>query len=52
MVADVGPGLRLWVFERNDRARSFYAHHGFTEVERTDGSGNEEKEPDVLLRWQ
>lgn len=42
--------LRLWVFARNLRAREFYAGAGF-EVERaTDGSGNEEGEPDLLLR--
>lgn len=42
--------LRLWVFARNARARAFYAGAGF-EVERaTDGSGNEEGEPDLLLR--
>jgi hypothetical protein len=39
------------VFERNSGARAFYARHGFTEVTRTDGSGNEEREPDVLLTW-
>lgn len=42
--------LRLWVFARNVRAQGFYARAGF-EVERaTDGSGNEEREPDLLLR--
>jgi putative acetyltransferase len=45
-------GLRLWVFERNSGARAFYARHGFAEVTRTDGSGNEEREPDVLLAWR
>jgi GNAT superfamily N-acetyltransferase len=44
-------GLRLWTFERNQDARAFYARHGFTEVRFTDGSGNEEKQPDVLLAW-
>jgi GNAT superfamily N-acetyltransferase len=44
-------GLRLWTFQRNVGARAFYARHGFTEVELTDGSGNEEREPDVLLVW-
>ena len=44
-------GLRLWVFQRNEGARAFYARHGFAEVERTDGAGNEEDEPDVLLEW-
>jgi GNAT superfamily N-acetyltransferase len=44
-------GLRLWVFQRNEDARAFYARHGFAELERTDGAGNEEGEPDVLLEW-
>jgi GNAT superfamily N-acetyltransferase len=44
-------GLRLWVFERNAAARVFYEARGFLEVERTEGAGNEEKEPDVLMRW-
>ena len=44
-------GLRLWVFQRNQGARAFYAQHGFAEVELTDGSANEEREPDVLLAW-
>ena len=44
-------GLRLWTFERNQGARAFYARHGFTEVRFTDGSGNEERQPDVLLAW-
>jgi GNAT superfamily N-acetyltransferase len=44
-------GLRLWVFQRNHGARAFYARHGFAEVRFTDGSGNEEHEPDVLLAW-
>ncbi|MDI1289066.1 MAG: GNAT family N-acetyltransferase [bacterium] len=50
-VGVVGPGIRLWTFLRNERARDFYADHGFVEVERTDGRGNEEREPDVLLQW-
>jgi len=44
-------GLGLWVFESNAPARAFYARHGFVEVERTDGSGNEEREPDIRLQW-
>jgi len=50
-MASVGPGIRLWTFERNVRAREFYADHGFVEVERTDGHDNQEREPDVLLQW-
>ena len=44
-------GLDLWTFQVNDGARRFYARHGFTEVELTDGSGNEEGQPDVRLVW-
>jgi len=45
------PSLTLWVFERNKAARDFYADHQFEEVDRTDGTDNEEREPDVLMRW-
>lgn len=53
---DVAKGLRpgglcLWVFESNTGARRFYARHGLVELERTDGSGNEEKAPDVRMAW-
>jgi GNAT superfamily N-acetyltransferase len=44
-------GLQLWVFQRNVAARRFYAARGFREVETTDGSGNEERTPDVRMRW-
>lgn len=44
-------GLHLWVFQRNEGALAFYARHGFAELKRTDGAGNEEREPDVLLGW-
>jgi GNAT superfamily N-acetyltransferase len=43
--------LGLWVFETNEAARRFYARHGFVEVRRTDGSENEEREPDVEMAW-
>lgn len=42
-------GLRLWCFAANVKALRFYAARGFAEVERTDGSANEERAPDVLL---
>jgi GNAT superfamily N-acetyltransferase len=45
-------GFRLWVFQKNDGARRFYERHGFRLVELTDGSGNEEREPDALYEWQ
>lgn len=44
-------GFCLWVFESNTPARAFYARRGFVELERTDGSGNEEKAPDVRMAW-
>ncbi|MHB1067799.1 MAG: GNAT family N-acetyltransferase [Candidatus Nanopelagicales bacterium] len=50
VVQDAGPGLRAWAFQRNYRARAFYSARGFVEVDRTDGSGNEERTPDVLLQ--
>lgn len=43
--------LQLWTFERNHAARTFYAKHGFAEVERTDGDRNMEKTPDVRMKW-
>ena len=43
--------VQLWTFQRNVRALAFYAARGFRIVRRTDGSGNEEHEPDVLLAW-
>ena len=45
------PSLSLWTFQRNANARSFYESRGFSVVELTDGSRNDEKEPDVLYRW-
>lgn len=44
-------GLCLWVFETNHGARRFYRRHGFIELEATDGSGNEERAPDVRMAW-
>ncbi|HEY5628218.1 MAG TPA: GNAT family N-acetyltransferase [Candidatus Limnocylindrales bacterium] len=49
--ADGGP-LDLWTFQVNGPARAFYERHGFRAVEVTDGSGNEEREPDVRYRWE
>lgn len=43
--------LELWCFEQNCRALRFYERHGFVEVLRTDGTGNEERCPDIRLRW-
>jgi len=49
---DAWSGLSLWTFQRNFLARQFYEKRGFVAVEETDGSRNEEHEPDVLYRWQ
>jgi len=43
--------LQLWTFQRNARARRFYEARGFILAEGTDGSGNEEKEPDARYLW-
>jgi GNAT superfamily N-acetyltransferase len=45
------PHLQLWTFQRNMQAQKFYGKHGFTAIDKTDGSGNEEKEPDMLFEW-
>lgn len=43
--------LDLWCFEANHAARRFYERKGFEAVERTDGTRNEEKLPDIRYRW-
>jgi len=45
-----GGELLLWVFEENTGAERFYRRAGFSEVERTDGSDNEERVPDLRMR--
>lgn len=44
-------GFGLWVFESNEPARAFYRRHGLVEREHTDGSGNEEGQPDLRMVW-
>ena len=43
--------LRLWTFQCNLRARRFYERHGFRIEQETDGSNNEERQPDILYFW-
>ena len=43
--------LELWTFQRNAPARRFYEARGFTLAEQTDGTRNEEKEPDARYVW-
>jgi GNAT superfamily N-acetyltransferase len=45
-------GYELWVFESNLGARRLYERRGLVEVERTDGSDNEEKSPDIRMAWR
>lgn len=44
----LSPPIRLYTFQINRRARSFYERRGFRAIAFGDGSGNEEKCPDVL----
>jgi putative acetyltransferase len=46
------PSLQLWAFRKNTGAIDFYERRGFKIVRETDGSGNEEREPDALLAWR
>lgn len=43
--------LRLFTFQRNERARAFYEARGFVPIDLSDGSRNEEREPDILYEW-
>lgn len=44
--------LSLRTFQANTTACTFYERHGFIAIETTDGSTNEEREPDVLYQWR
>jgi GNAT superfamily N-acetyltransferase len=44
-------GFCLWVFESNLPARAFYENRGLVPLERTDGSANEERAPDIRMAW-
>jgi len=44
--------LRLWVLQGNVPARAFYVRHGFAEVTRSMGQGNDEGLPDILMTWR
>jgi ribosomal protein S18 acetylase RimI-like enzyme len=49
---ELPPPIRLYTFQENQRARAFYERRGFKAVRFGDGSGNEEKCPDVLYEWR
>ena len=44
--------IRLYTFQCNQDARHFYERRGFTAIASGDGSGNEEKCPDILYEWR
>jgi GNAT superfamily N-acetyltransferase len=45
-------GLDLYCFQANARARRFYEDRGFTAIAFGDGSGNEERQPDIRYAWR
>lgn len=49
---ELPPPIRLYTFQCNEPARGFYEHHGLKPVAYSDGSGNEERCPDILYEWQ
>lgn len=51
VATDTFERLELWTFQRNTRARRFYEVRGFVLAEETDGTRNEEKEPDARYVW-
>lgn len=44
--------LNLWVFQKNTNAIDFYQRNGFKLLLTTNGSGNEEGEPDAHYIWR
>ena len=50
--SELPPPIRLYTFQANQQARRFYERRGFQAVAFGDGSGNEEKCPDVLYEWR
>jgi GNAT superfamily N-acetyltransferase len=45
-------GLDLYCFQVNGRARRFYEANGFSAIATGDGSGNEERQPDIRYAWR
>lgn len=44
--------LDLWTYQANTAAQRFYLREGFSETERSDGAGNDEKLPDIRFQWK
>jgi len=49
---ELPPPIRLYTFQCNDAARYFYERHRFKAIAYGDGSGNEERCPDILYEWR
>ena len=49
---ELPPPIRLYTFPENRRARRFYECRGFRAITFGDGSGNEERCPDILYEWR
>ena len=45
-------GFTLWTFPANEKACRFYERNGLHVIEHGDGSGNEERLPDVRYEWR
>jgi GNAT superfamily N-acetyltransferase len=45
-------GFTLWTFPQNERACRFYERRGLRAIQFTEGTGNEEKLPDVQYEWR
>lgn len=43
--------LTLWSYVQNAQATRFYGLRGFSEIDRTDGSGNDAGLPDICFEW-
>jgi len=43
--------IQLHTFQANLGARRFYERHRFKPIDFTDGTNNEEHQPDVLYEW-
>lgn len=50
--SELPPPIRLYTFQCNQPARIFFERRGFGAIAFGDGSGNEEKCPDILYEWQ
>ena len=51
-VRELPPPIGLYTFQQNLRARRFYEARRFVALEFGDGSGNEERCPDILYEWR